>query len=601
MLCSKSTASIKRCLACFFIVLLVSKLLLIFSNTTTTQILFHYYPISIFAGIMATGILYLWNFQKRIIFNFIIFTILYTFIEYLKLLNGILLRPESFNGSFIIGVVLYCFISFLYYCTNLITLKNVQIVARYIIYFLYIIFLFPPLLIYGYYFISKRLLTEVIVLTLFQTNLSEISAYFSGSSFLLWIISIILIIAVNIIWIISIKKLQYTYHSPKVICIIGFVFLCVTSSLVPHKITQGLICTMIKDTYGTLQIFKDYGKAKELRIEKLESLNNLTILPNKGGIYILVIGESETRDHMYSYGYSIPTTPWLESVSKEHGLILFSHSYSNFVHTVPSLTYALTEKNQYNTMKLVDANSIMEIAKAAGYTTYWISNQQKYGAWDTPIAEIASTADYQVWLNENVGEGLNTFYYDEKLVQNIPNLDEIQNALIVIHLMGSHGTYKDRYPKSFEHFSNDISRLNEYNNSVLYTDYVLQKIYDKVHNHHNFKGIIYFSDHGEDPENNSYHEATKFTYQMSRIPLIMYFSNDFILNSFDIFQTLQQHKDCYWTNDLAYNMLVSILGIHGNPHPEPNLDITSPVYDRNISNTRTMHNQKLISDDPTLK
>lgn len=38
-------------------------------------------------------------------------------------------------------------------------------------------------------------------------------------------------------------------------------------------------------------------------------------------------------------------------------------------------------------MRLEDAYSIIEIAKAAGYDTWWISNQLKYGAYDTPIAE----------------------------------------------------------------------------------------------------------------------------------------------------------------------------------------------------------------------
>lgn len=98
----------------------------------------------------------------------------------------------------------------------------------------------------------------------------------------------------------------------------------------------------------TLQSYQEYGKNKELRKERLASLPDMHITPDRGGVYVVVIGESETRDHMQVYGYPKETTPWLMSFAKEKGTIVFSHAYSNHTHTVPVLTYALSEKNQYN-------------------------------------------------------------------------------------------------------------------------------------------------------------------------------------------------------------------------------------------------------------
>ena len=66
-----------------------------------------------------------------------------------------------------------------------------------------------------------------------------------------------------------------------------------------------------------------------------------------------------------------------------------SHAYSS------RSDLCLSEKNQYNDISLEKSYSLIEIAKAAGYDTYWISNQRKYGAWDTPVAEMASTATHQ--------------------------------------------------------------------------------------------------------------------------------------------------------------------------------------------------------------
>ena len=107
----------------------------------------------------------------------------------------------------------------------------------------------------------------------------------------------------------------------------------------------------------------------------------------RGGVFVLVIGESETRNHMQVYGYDRETTPWLQDQRENRENITFSNAYSNHTHTVPVLTYALSENNQYNEIALQDAYSIVEAANAAGYETYWLSNQRKLGAWDTPVAE----------------------------------------------------------------------------------------------------------------------------------------------------------------------------------------------------------------------
>lgn len=51
---------------------------------------------------------------------------------------------------------------------------------------------------------------------------------------------------------------------------------------------------------------------------------------------------------MHAYGYQRETTPWLDQALKKPENLLFTRAYSNHTHTVPVLTYALTERNQYN-------------------------------------------------------------------------------------------------------------------------------------------------------------------------------------------------------------------------------------------------------------
>lgn len=63
--------------------------------------------------------------------------------------------------------------------------------------------------------------------------------------------------------------------------------------------------------------------------------------------------------------------------------------------------------------------SIIEMVQSAGYKTVWLSNQVRYGAWDTPISVIALEADQQIWMNRNIGETTRTNCYDGVLAEKL--------------------------------------------------------------------------------------------------------------------------------------------------------------------------------------
>lgn len=340
-----------------------------------------------------------------------------------------------------------------------------------------------------------------------------------------------------------------------------------------------------------------YRQQSKEREHKLLGMD-VRLAQKEPGIYLLIIGESETRDHMSVYGYSHKTTPWLETETEKPGTLLFQDAYSNHTHTVPVLTYSLTEKNQYNKMKLADAFSIIEIAKAAGYKTYWISNQQRWGVYETPITQIIISADKQFWCNHATEKEYGTSYFDGDIAQYIPDLSNVSHALVVVHLMGCHGSYKDRYPSEYAIETSDDKQVKTYDSAVYYNDAALRQLTETVSHYPHFKGWMYFSDHGEDPDTHSGHDASGFTWRKARIPLIMHFSDRFIYENPEIFETLSAHRESYWTNDLLYNLMLSVLGIENAPHREEHLDLASPFYDRIKENTWTLHGKKRISEAP---
>mgnify|MGYP000635794447 CR=1 FL=1 len=99
----------------------------------------------------------------------------------------------------------------------------------------------------------------------------------------------------------------------------------------------------------------------------------------------------------------------------------FSYPYANYCQTILSLTYALSEKNQYNHIPLEEAYSIIDLAKAAGYDTYWISNQAGFSASDTPITIISSTAAHHTWINGRGASPSDSTYLDGKLITELPD------------------------------------------------------------------------------------------------------------------------------------------------------------------------------------
>lgn len=309
-----------------------------------------------------------------------------------------------------------------------------------------------------------------------------------------------------------------------------------------------------------------YTQNMQERISKLQvtTLDKST----KPHTILLIIGESESRDYMKAFNkdYPLETTPYLSEMEQSKNFILFPNAFSIGANTVLAVSNALTEINQYNDKKFYESCSIIDIAHATGYKVHWYSNQGHLGSADTPVTLIANTADVAKWTKQE----LNQVQYDESLLPYLQELDPTQNNFLVVHLKGSHFNFLNRYPKSFTKFGTpgkyDLE-LN-YANSITYTDYVLEKIFSYAKENLNLQAMVYFSDHATVPDKR---RSPNFEGLASvRIPLFTYFADEYIAEHKKTYATLKQHENYYWTNDLAYELLCSILNIKSNGFDEEN-------------------------------
>lgn len=464
-------------------------------------------------------------------------------------------------------------------------------VIRSVLRFIFLaVILLPVFFILGYYSVTSTVFAPDTLLAIAQTNIQEAIEYAKDNFSCKTIFLIIL--ANAFVFFVAIKNTQKILWNKYNLFLVLF---CITACLVGvYKYRDNIITDIPKQASKTLAQYKNFSKERTDRKDNMSKL----LLSHKpeAGVYVLVIGESQNRAHMQAYNYHRATTPWLDSMKNDKNMLLFTKAYSCHTHTVPTLLYALTAKNQYNNIAVKNAVSVLEVAEAAGFETVWLSNQVKYSACDTPVTSIASEANQQKWINSTLGESTNTDYFDGKLIEELEKIKITDKMLIVMHLMGNHGSYEQRYPKAFEKYDGK-NTIDKYDNSIIYNDYVMSQVYKRARKIPNFKGLVYCSDHADAIDKNLSHDAAQFDFDMTHIPLYIYLSDSYIQNNSAKYKSLEKQKNKLFTNDLLFNLMLGVLGINLNNIYEPNNDPTADTFDNNKERFKTLYGKKYICEE----
>jgi glucan phosphoethanolaminetransferase (alkaline phosphatase superfamily) len=223
-------------------------------------------------------------------------------------------------------------------------------------------------------------------------------------------------------------------------------------------------------------------------------------------VYVLVIGESSRRANWQLFGYGRATNPEL---SKLKNLVPITHFISTWPESIAAIPMILTRRKPDMAWDAPwHEASVLRAMQEAGYETYWISNQQAIGEFDSPVSMYAYEAEHVEWLNHASWTAPGS--YDGDLIR--PLKDALRTSgkdlFIVLHMMGSHVKYDYRYPPAFQHWKptqlsppgegGNIERArNSYDNSILYTDHVLAEVIDTLKASGAVTALWFESDHGE--------------------------------------------------------------------------------------------------------
>ncbi len=345
------------------------------------------------------------------------------------------------------------------------------------------------------------------------------------------------------------------------------------------------------------------GDIKEYSVE---NVNDSVKVDN----IIFVIGESARRKNFGLYNYKRNTTP---NLSKQGNLIVFDSLCTTANTTIASLTQTLSSVGVGNINQAYKEKGIYSLFSKANFQTTLISNQPyKVSSY---IFAISKYADNFIDVSGNY-EMANK--YDEYLLDDLKkelNEDTTnKKKFVVLHTWGSHSRYTMRYTDEFKTFvpvpgdeSNRFDRdaklrdkvINSYDNSILYTDFILSQVIKDVDSLHQSSIVIYISDHGEnlydDERNLVIHTKQIPSKYELQVPMFIWYSDDYYKNNKRLIDNIELKKSNKLTSEVVFHTLGSLSGFESNFYNRK-FDLTS---DEKLSYKRlfyTVDNQVISTD-----
>lgn len=391
---------------------------------------------------------------------------------------------------------------------------------------------------------------DLVALTVvLETNIEESLGFISGYEYILALGVIIhLVIMVLLYKNIQIKRTNILRYFG-LTALVVVLFLAYRSSKI---LSQPYGYTLYKNVLSNkspwlmfrlgLNYWKNKKDLKKYKIIHAKFTFNAKKEDSHRQIHILVIAESSRYDHWSLYGYHRNTNPLL---SKEKNLISMSQAITGAGATNWATPLMVTPATTSYFDESIQKHSVIGAYREAHYKTYWLSNQDRF-----PYLVLhANEAENITYIKDK-----DIHAYDEVLlpkVKNILNNSKENDIFIVLHIMGNHWKYDERYPKKYDNYQpstyGKFARMddyqlkkeiiNSYDNSILYTDFFFSSLI-KITKEINLPATItYVSDHGEnlyDTEKNLFGHGRTISKYVDTIPWVIWYS--------DLYKKLYPHK-----------------------------------------------------------
>ena len=286
---------------------------------------------------------------------------------------------------------------------------------------------------------------------------------------------------------------------------------------------------------------------------------------------VFILGESTNRNHMHLYGYYLPNTPNLDDMAARGEISVFRDVVSPHSTTIAVLSKLFTFCNHESDKPWYEYSNLIDIMNSAGYKTYWLSNQESSGIWGN-VAQIyaahSNVSHFTRIRDSREDDGLEDGALFPLVDEAIAQRAEDKN-FYVVHLMGGHALYYNRFPYIFTKFTKDDIQLDvneaqktviaQYDDALYYNDYIVSGIIDKFRCTGEDSIVVYVPDHGEavyDEGGFTGHIEENPSRHMIEIPVIIWASDKFKELHPEKWAAIQEAvNNPYMTDDMIHTML----------------------------------------------
>lgn len=314
---------------------------------------------------------------------------------------------------------------------------------------------------------------------------------------------------------------------------------------------------------------------------------NVSANPNgKPNLLVLVVGETARSMSYQYYGYDKPTN----AHTQDQGLIVFKDTSSCGTATAVSLPcmFSRMGREDYDSRRAYAQDTAVDVLNHGGIKVQWFDNDSGCKGVCDQVENIS------IDLNSDPELCTGQYCFDQVLLNKLDETlatAERKDTVIVLHVIGSHGpTYFLRYPPEHRKFTPDCQRsdiqncspdelMNTYDNTILYTDYIISEVVKKLQNQQDKfdPAMLYLSDHGESlGEKGMYLHGAPYSIapiEQTSIPMLAWVSEDFSKdNQLDMACLAEHAAKGGFSHDNLFDSLLGLMNVKTEVY-QPKLDI----------------------------
>ncbi len=227
---------------------------------------------------------------------------------------------------------------------------------------------------------------------------------------------------------------------------------------------------------------------------------------NKEITIVYVIGESHNRHRAGTYGYFLPTDPFIKSLRNDSGLVILRDVVSAQATTMYTWPRMLSLGLMDGAIPFEQSPLLPAVMKKAGFHVSLFNNQALNDSKPMQFSNnfFISTVGIRNQCFDEINNKLER--YDRDFVQHYP-VPQHPLSFTIYHLKGQHTNPAGRFPKSeakfkpsdYQHISQYTNRqrqqMADYDNATLMVDNTLRSIIHQLQNRNAV--LVYIPDHGE--------------------------------------------------------------------------------------------------------